>query len=301
MNSKKSTLNSNIMKIKRQLNSNINIDNLYTNSKSIIKPIQYKNKPRNIQDKMNNLNGINRKSIKPVMKSIMKPIKYINKPREFNILDKIKYENKSQNSKSSMRNIIYIILIIFILFFIAFLLYNLYIDYIINKNQHININYQIQKAPSGVIIGQAGAPISVEKSRDITENKYLSLYGGDDFIKRVSNPSNPYSNITNEYNKDVNYSNYKDVNNINPDNGVTKNYYENNLSKPNINNYINEQNNYIKRINERVRQINNSRMYSPEYSRDKKNLENIRNYERLLANQVNQESRNQPYLSDAYI
>ena len=42
-------------------------------------------------------------------------------------------------------------------------------------------------------------------------------------------------------------------------------------------------------------------MYSPEYSRDKKNLENIRNYERLLANQVNQESRNQPYLSDSYI
>ena len=292
------------MKIKRQLNSNINIDNLYTNSKPIIKPIPYKNKPRNIQDKMNKLNGINRKSIKPVMKSIMKPIKYINKPREFNILDKIKYENKSQNSKSYMRNIIYIILIIFILFFIAFLLYNLYIDYIINKNQHININYQIQKAPSGVIIGQAGAPISVEKSRDITENKYLSLYGGDDFMKKVSNPSNLYStypNIANEYNKDNNYSNYKDINNINPDNGVTKNYYENNLSKPNINNYINEQNNYIKRINERVRQINNSRMYSPEYSRDKKNLEHIRNYERLLANQVNQASRYQPYLSDAYI
>ena len=292
------------MKIKRQLNSNINIDNLYTNSKPIIKPIPYKNKPRNIQDKMNKLNGINRKSIKPVMKSIMKPIKYINKSGEFNILDKIKYENKSQNSKSYMRNIIYIILIIFILFFIAFLLYNLYIDYIINKNQQININYQIQKAPSGVIIGQAGAPISVEKSRDITENKYLSLYGGDDFMKKVSNPSNLYStypNIANEYNKDNNYSNYKDINNINPDNGVTKNYYENNLSKPNINNYINEQNNYIKRINERVRQINNSRMYSPEYSRDKKNLEHIRNYERLLANQVNQASRYQPYLSDAYI
>jgi hypothetical protein len=299
MNSKKSTLNSNIMKIKSQLNSNINVDNLYANSKPIIKPNSYKNKLRNIQNKMNKLNGINRKSI-------MKPTKYITYKMS---------ENKSQNSKSSIRNVIYIILIILILFFIAFLLYNLYIDYIINKNQHININYQIQKAPSGVIIGQAGAPISVEKSRDITENKYLSLYGGDDFIKRVSNPSNlsnPYStypNITNEYDKDVNYSNYKDVNysnykdvnNINPDNGVTKNYYENNLSNPNINNYINEQNNYIKRINERVRQINNSRMYSPEYSRDKKNLEHIRNYERLLANQVNQASRNQPYLSDAYI
>jgi hypothetical protein len=291
MNSKKSTLNSNIMKIKRQLNSNINIDNLYTTSKPIIKPIPYKNKPRNIQNKMNKLNGINRKSKKPVIKSIIKPIKYINIPSE---LDRIKYENKSQNSKSSIRNVIYIILIIFILFFIAFLLYNLYIDYITNQNQHININYQIQKAPKGVIIGQAGAPISVEKSRDITENKYLSLYGGDDFMKRVSNSyntSNP--NITNGYNEDVN--------NINPDNGVTKKYYENNLSKSNINNYINEQNNYIKRINERVRQINNSRMYTFEYSRDKKNLEHIRNYERLLANQVNQESRNQPYLLDAYI
>jgi hypothetical protein len=42
-------------------------------------------------------------------------------------------------------------------------------------------------------------------------------------------------------------------------------------------------------------------MYTFEYSRDKKNLEHIRNYERLLANQVNQESRNQPYLLDAYI
>jgi hypothetical protein len=291
MNSKKSTLNSNIMKIKSQLNSNINIDNLYTNSKPIIKPNSYKYKLRNIQNKMNKLNGINRKSKKPI-------IKYINKINLPSKLDKINYENKSQNSKSSIINIIYIILIILILFFIAFIFYNLYIDYIINKNQNININYQIQKAPAGVIIGQEGAPISVEKSRDITENKYLSLYGGDDFMKRVSNSSDlsnsysTYPNIINEYNKDVN--------NINPDNGVTKKYYENNLSNPNINNYINEQNNYIKRINERVQQINNSRMYSPEYSRDKKNLEHIRNYERLLANQVNQESKNQPYLSDAY-
>ena len=39
-------------------------------------------------------------------------------------------------------------------------------------------------------------------------------------------------------------------------------------------------------------------MYSPEYSNDVQTLQQVRNYERTLANRVNSEYKKQPYLPD---
>jgi len=266
--------NVNLTRLKRELNKSINVNMLYKNRVKKITNVKKINRPKNIYKPQ-----INRP------KNIYRP--QINRPK---YVDKI---SNFSNTNSTLWTFFYIILTISILFFIALLLFNLYKEYIYSLSEqtnNINIDNQITKAPKGVI-DKEGAPISFEKSGDITENKYLTLYGGDDFMKKNFNslPSNsPYSSYPNNYNG------------YNADNGVTKIYYENNMTDDNkkLNNYIEKQNNYIKNINKRVNQINSSRMYTPEYIQDKESLSHIRNYERLLANKVSQEYKNQPYLQE---
>jgi hypothetical protein len=278
--------NENLVRLKSQLNKNINVNLLYK---------------------------------KPVKKStVVKKIIKVNKPKtkSKNLVTKNRAVNSSNTDNSPVWTLIYITITILILFFIALLLFNLYKEYIyslLDQTNDINIDSQITKAPKGVIINQEGAPISVEKSGDITENKYLTLYGGDDFMKRTSNNSSsidnsPYSSYPDSYNGysgNNGYSGYRKYSENNgyggnSDDGVTKIYYELNMTgdRKKLNDYIEQQNNYIKRINERVQQINKSRMYTPEYAQDRATLSQIRNYERRLANQVNKESKNQPYLPD---
>jgi hypothetical protein len=294
--------NANLVRLKRQLNKNTNVNLLYK---------------------------------KPVKKSttFKKIIKKVNKPKTKSkvLVTKNKTVNFSNTDNSTVWTFMYVILTISILFFIALLLFNLYKEYLyslLDQTNDINLDNQVTKAPKGVIINQEGAQISVEKSGDITENKYLTLYGGDDFMKRKSNNSSsvdnsPYSsypdsyngysgnNGNNEYSGNNGYGGYSEYNGYsgysgngrnlnNSDDGVTKIYYELNMTgdRKKLNDYIEQQNNYIKNINERVQQINKSRMYTPEYAQDMASLSQIRNYERRIANQVNRESKSQPYLPD---
>ena len=137
-----------------------------------------------------------------------------------------------------------------------------------------------KNSPKGVIINQEGAPISEGDMAD----KYLS-HSRDDFMKR-------YSNGKYAIPRNGTYSQ--------SDNGVTKIYYENNMSpdRQQLNQYINQQNDYVRTINNRVRQINTNRMFTPTYSRDKLVLAELREYERRLADKVNSEIKDQPYLPD---
>ena len=289
--------NVNLTRLKRELNKSINVNMLYKNRVKKLTNVKQINKPKYINKTP--------KYINKTPKYINKIPRYINKTQRnigkytnnspINIPKYIKSSNSS-NTNSTVWTFFYIILTVSILFFIALLLFNLYKEYIYSLSEQtndINIDNQITKAPKGVI-DKEGAPISVETSGNITENKYLTLYGGDDFMKKNFNslPTNsPYSSYPNSY------SGY---NGNNADNGVTKIYYENNMTDDNkkLNNYIEKQNNYIKNINKRVHQINSNRMYTPEYIQDKESLSHIRNYERLLANKVSQEYKNQPYLQE---
>ena len=297
--------NVNLTRLKRELNKSINVNMLYKNRVKKLTNVKKINRLTNVK-KINRLTNV--KKINRPNNTYKRQIynSQINGPNntykrqiyksQINRPNNIYKPSNSSNTNSKVWTFFYIILTVSILFFIALLLFNLYKEYIYSLSEQtndINIDNQITKAPKGVI-DKEGAPISVETSGNITENKYLTLYGGDDFMKKNFNslPTNsPYSSYPNSY------SGY---NGNNADNGVTKIYYENNMTDDNkkLNNYIEKQNNYIKNINKRVHQINSNRMYTPEYIQDKESLSHIRNYERLLANKVSQEYKNQPYLQE---
>lgn len=188
-------------------------------------------------------------------------------------------------------NFFYALMYLVILFFIATLLYNLYVYYI-NSSQpipEVTLNNTIKNNPRGVILDQKGAPISVEnnfmrenRSPQCNYGQYAAYPGG-------------FSE-----NSGIDFNSYDQGYYSQSDDGSTKKYYTNvmNSDRNRINNYIRNQNEYIRNINNRVRQINSNRMYTPTFSRDKYVLQEIRNYERRLANQVERERKNQPYLPD---
>lgn len=241
-----------------------------------------------------NINGIYKKPRKVTMRTV-RTVKKARPPLKL-----------AKKTESGLWTFLYTILLIAIIFFILMLIYNLYMSFqdvaqqALNYQTTFNVENSIKNSPKGVIIDQEGAPISIEKGGNMAGNKYLDLYGGNDFMKRSTAMNNQY--INSDY---ADYPSRYGNNNINgsysqSDNGVTKIYYENNMSpgRQQLNKYINQQNDYIRTINNRVRQINNNRMFTPTYSRDKLVLSELREYERQLANQVNSEVKNQPYLPD---
>ena len=234
-------------------------------------------------------------SNKKPLKKIVKSVKDVKKP--------IKMDKTYMNSSNNSWDFLSILFLLLLLFFIIVIIYNIYL-YLVNEQSDNQIDIitdkEINETPDGVVINQEGAPISVEENDDITENKYLSLYDGDNYLKQVlEKPFNDYTQ----------YSTYQGYNRYGPgyysqtDDGITKIYYEKvrDFDNSGLNNYIKDQNQYIKDVNKRVKQINNNRMNTPTYSRDKAILNEIRKYERKLANQVHRESKNQPYLPDQNI
>jgi hypothetical protein len=260
-------------------------------------------------DLSRNINGIYKKPRKVTTRTV-RTVKKARPPLKLAKKTLIKNSSVKNYSKtkteSGVWTFLYITLLISIIFFILMLIYNLYMSFqdvtqqALNYQTTFNVENSIKNSPKGVIIDQEGAPISIEKGGNMADNKYLDLYGGNDFMKRSTVMNNQY--INSDY---ADYPSRYGNNNINgsysqSDNGVTKIYYENNMSpdRQQLNKYINQQNDYIRTINNRVRQINTNRMFTPTYSRDKLVLSELREYERQLANQVNSEVKNQPYLPD---
>tara|TARA_Y100001958_G_C21232059_1_gene557910 strand:- start:2027 stop:2728 length:702 start_codon:yes stop_codon:yes gene_type:complete len=86
-----------------------------------------------------------------------------------------------------------------------------------------------------------GAPVT--NTGDMTENKYLTLYGGNNF-NMPGLDKNQFSRL-----------NYRDTCFGNCDSGSTKEIYKR-QRKNNINKYIRKQNKYVKKINRYVHKIN---------------------------------------------
>ena len=244
-------------------------------------------------------------------------VKRVNKPaKPVSRVKKLTKPINHQPPDHTFWNLLYVLLSLVVLFLIVMLLYNLYTSFQIGASQAISdqqtaitIEDRVKKAPKGVIIDKEGAPISIEKGGNMADNKYLALYGGDDFMRKSQySPSgiySPYAPYPGGYSGGYSggygsFSSYGAGYYSQSDDGITKIYYENNMNpnRSNLNEYIKNQNKYIRNINKRVRQINTGRMYTPTYSRDKAALREIRGYERRLANQVHRETKNQPYLSD---
>ncbi len=282
VNSNLEKLNLNLEKLKKQLNNSKNMNVLIKPKKVVTRKVASNNN---------------------------KPVKVTRVQKTVNVPNTLKPTViRKKTTDSSSWNFLSILLTIALLFFIGAVVYNIYLYIVVPpeiEQPQIIMKDKVRKAPKGVNINQEGAPISVEKGGDITENKYLSLYGGDDFIKQ--NTTSPWGEYSTYASYPINYNGeYGKYNRYGPgyyskiDDGVTKIYYQkvrdHDIST--LNNYIRGQNQYIKDINRRVRQINDNRMNTPEYSRDKAILQDIRNYERRLANQVHREAKNQPYLPD---
>ena len=286
-----SSINLNLERIKRQLENSTNVNILQTPKRVVRKQIK-----------------------KPVNKVVKKPVnKVVKKPVVNSETRSTRIVNPKLSEDNTYWNILYTLILVTTLFFIGMLLYNLYLYYLDKKQEVpvVIVEDNIKKDPKGVIIDQEGAPITVEKGGDITENKYLSLYGSNNFIdgnrgsqceygQYASYPGGVSRGIDIDFNGYSRYNEYGPGYGSQSDDGVTKIYYKNvmNSERSKINKYIRNQNDYIKNINRRVRQINSSRMNTPTYSRDMAVLQEIRNYERRLANQVNREEKNQPYLQD---
>ena len=275
-----SSVKMNIEKIKKQLNNS-----------TIVNVMKSKNSIGN----------------KKPLKKIVKSVKDVKNPVRLNKT----YINSSNNSWDFLS----ILLLLVLLFFIGVIIYNIYL-YLVNEQSDnqidITIDKEINETPDGVVINQEGAPISVEENDDITENKYLSLYDSDDYLKQVlEKPFNEYTQYSTYqgYNNNLCPNRYNRYNRYGPgyysqtDDGITKIYYEKvrDFDNSGLNNYIRDQNQYIKDVNKRVKQINNNRMNTPTYTRNKAILNEIRKYERKLANKVHRESKNQPYLPDQNI
>ena len=267
--------NENLKKLKQQLNKKMNMDNIFTNKPvNVNKPIfPKKNKPVNVN--------------KPIFPKKNKPVN-VNKP-DLPKCDKkpniIIYKNitKTQTStpcdaptynyyrRNLLKTILKIILGILLVGSILFILYlyinNLSIWDIYNRQPEYSLN-------------EMSAPVSEEKEGDMTENKYLTMYGGTDFLKNMKRDSSLLPPT-------IDPSVKINVSTATP---------SDNSSVNDINNYINNQNEYIKNINKRVQEINSKRMYSPEYVYEKRLLQGVREVERDLANSVSQNTMNQAYL-----
>lgn len=210
---------------------------------------------------------------------------------------------KNNNDNNNIMSILLIILFVLILIVLGFIAYNLFYPQTIFQPSQPTDN------PTGVIIPE-GAPISVEKGGDITENKFLTEFGGvtptGSSINHVKNSIQQNDLQTGFYGSYAPYqsqSNYegaglKSDSFFRTEDGITKIYYENvsNSERQRLNDYIRKQNQYVGRINKRIKQINKKRMYGKNYLNDKKNLKEIREYERRLANKIQNEREYQPEL-----
>lgn len=182
------------------------------------------------------------------------------------------------------------------------------------------------KAPQGILDmpTQEGAPVSTEGPPDDTENAYLTLYGSPDApgfttgskYQRYDTPyQNKYIVAGGAVDSNLPYSPYpngyggRDPANFrwpryNLRQPYTSDYYLDEemrgIPRANLNAVIEQENDYIRDVNQRVRQINKSRMYSPQFLANKRELAAIRSLERRVANRVHREAENQPDLNPYY-
>ena len=213
-------------KLRSQLNNSRNISgqNVNINKRRLVKI----NKPKSL------IKPINKPIIKPrtVNKPINKP-KRIMKPvnKKFNVPIQKSVNTRTKNTKniSTISDILYTILILIIIGLVVGLIYTLYFSFQLPPT-FIDIN-NLPPGPAGVIINQEGSPISIEKSGDMTENKYLSTYGGDGGIGGAVSPK--MSEVSGTFAQYPGYPGY-DGNN---DDGVTKIYYQN-VARQKLNNYV---------------------------------------------------------------
>lgn len=258
-------LNENLKRLRNQLENSTNINSLnkrpnnrFSNNRSV----NLKNITKTPVPQPNKFNRKQvRKALVPKRKLVTKKVSVPKK----NLVSK----RNSEPTRSYLWSFIYILLFLVSTGLIGVSVYNLY-NYTNAKPEQTNQNtYNVIKVPmrpnkpKGVILNKVGAPVKNKKPND-----YLS-----------------YSEFPKYYSR--------------MDDGVTKTYYENvlNNNRQEINKYIRNQNNYIRNVNERIRQINRNRMNTPGYDRDRRALNAIRNYERILANKVYREQRNGMYSS----
>lgn len=193
-------------------------------------------------------------------------------------------------------------------------------DRIVDETRSM-IERRFQKAPKGVPEVPSpieGAPISVEEKPDIAGNPYLTLFGAPDapgfkaglgkFMGASGTPDvSGFAGFNDagypfpggpSYSSPYNWKKWK------PEYARARlgDYYLGaelaNVPRYQLNEYIQEQNNYVRSVNDRIKQINEERMYSPKYLRHKAELKELRNFERKLANEVNRETKKQPFLPD---
>lgn len=293
-----SNFNSSINQLREQLN----------NSKSAVslkKPLK-KNIETTILKNVEEIkSNVKKLSLKPIKKTQMKKLSVNNaKALKKKIMKKV-VEKKGlikvspvknnliqadKEQSSTIWNILYIILLLVVVGLTLYLCYLLYQAYIERQNIDI-ISDKIKKAPKPVDIEapeKEGVSIKVEEGGDITENKYLSPYGSAE-VNDI---------LPNQYEKQF------FLLSSNVDNGNSKKYYEkvkeyekkknrkDNVNKINVidyereklNEYIKEQNDYVRRLNLKVRDINSGVLNTDDEIR----LKSVRDYERILANKVNQ-------------
>ena len=171
---------------------------------------------------------------------------------------------------------------------------------------------------------QEGAPISVERGGDITENSMLNQTGVPGMPGWVPENTTNAANAANAAHLDQSYlgsttSAMADQGYLTDTNTGSmyaaypsrkqrerrqrfspSDYYGgfSGMTRSQINDYITKENEYIRNVNHRVHQINKHRMLSPDFLKEKESLAQIREYERSLANRVNYDQQNQPDLQD---
>lgn len=163
---------------------------------------------------------------------------------------------------------------------------------------------------------QMGAPISVEKGGDITENPMLNQTGvpgmpgwvPEDTTNAI--PDQTYLGSMNSmadqgYLTDMSsgsmYASYPSRRQRERRQRFDPSDYYGGFSgmtRSQINDYITKENEYIRNVNHRVHQINRHRMLSPDYLKEKEALAEVREYERRLANRVDYDRQNEPDLQD---
>lgn len=161
---------------------------------------------------------------------------------------------------------------------------------------------------------QEGAPISVEKGGDITENPILNQTGvpgmpgwvPEDTTNALP-PEASYLGSMNSlpdqgYLTDMTsgsiYASYPQRLREKRQRFDPSDYYGgfSGMTRSQINDYITKENDYIRNVNHRVHQINHRRMLSPDFLQEKEALAEVREYERRLANRVDYDQQYQPDL-----
>lgn len=229
--------------------------------------------------------------------------------------------------------VVYTILAVVLIGFIMYFTWNFVKTHLTPAAQPVQPAQPARVRPRAGIPSTMGVPISVEEGGDISENRFLNLYGSPTAPGFASDPygiapgyqpswkyKHPSSGYTPWGSGAVNatfppvdsnppYTNvasYPDGTQTLTPNDILDtsqaDYYQGaetaSVARDQLNQYVAEQNQQVRAINARVAQINRKRMFSPEFMRHKSELREVRNIERRLANRVYTEAQDQPDLPD---